>query len=271
MAKTRKLLTIALDCLLIVILIVPIIAIEVFHLLEPIKRGFYCNDQSIQYPYKNETYPAHSLAIIITIIPIGIVLIGEARKLKSADLKKVSKHISVFLFGLLTSFVLVEFLKFTTGIHRPNFVDYCKPVLPDESDCNDVKNYGKYIEQYTCANEAAYIESRVSFPSAHASISFYVMTYMVLYIHCRVTWNESVLFKYAAEFICILYAISVSVSRFSDNMHSSYDVLFGAFIGVTFAVWMMFCGTDLYRTRRACSADISQEQEYKQRDEMEFD
>lgn len=270
MPETRKLLTIALDCLLILIPLVPIILIEAFRIPNPFKRGFFCNDQSIQYPYKKETYPTHSLAIIIFVIPIIIALIVEVKRLKTANSKAILKQVSVFLFGLVTSFALVEFLKFTAGVHRPNFLDYCKPILPDKSNCNDEKNYGRYIDDYTCANEDAYIESRVSFPSAHASISFYTMTYMALYIHARVTWRESLLFKYAVEFTCILYATSVSISRVSDYMHSCFDVIFGAFIGIGFAVWMVFCGTEFFKRERVYDSNLPQEPEYKRRDEVEF-
>lgn len=270
MPEVRKLLITALDCLLILIPLVPIALIEAFHLPIPFKRGFFCNDQSIQYPYKKETYPTHSLVVIIFVVPAIIALIVEVKRLKSANFKAILRHVSVFTFGLLTSFVLVEFLKFTAGIHRPNFLDYCKPILPDNSDCNDAKNHNKYIENYACTNEEAYIESRVSFPSLHASISFYIMTYMAMYIHCRVTWNESLLFKYAVEFICILYATSISISRVSDYMHSSFDVIFGAFIGVVFAVWMVFCGTDFFKTERVYNNDLVQEPEYKEREEVEF-
>lgn len=273
MAEARKILTKALDCLLILIPLVPIILIEALHLVIPFNRGFFCNDQSIQYPFKTETYPTHSLGITIFVVPIIIVLVVEVKHLKTSNLKAVRKHISVFLFGLLTSFAMVEFLKFAAGIHRPNFLDYCKPVLPDKSDCNDVKNHGKYIEKYTCVNEGAYIESRVSFPSAHASISFYIMAYMAMYIHSRVTWTGSTLFKYAAEFVCILYATSISISRVSDYMHSSYDVLFGAFIGVSFAVWMVSCETDFLKMRRDYNQTLAHddhEQVYKRPDEVEF-
>ncbi|KAL5284504.1 PPAP2A.2 family protein [Megaselia abdita] len=270
MPETRKLLTIGLDCLFILIPLLPIVLIEAFRLPIPVKRGFFCNDQSIQYPYKKETYPTHSLVIIMFVVPLVIVLIVEVKRLKSANLKAILKNAAVFSFGLLTSFALVEFLKFTAGIHRPNFLDYCKPVLPDTSDCKDERNHGKYIEDYTCANEAAYIESRVSFPSAHASISFYIMTYMALYIHSRVTWSESILFKYAIEFSCILYATSISISRVYDYMHSSFDVIFGALIGVLFALWMVFCATSFFKKERIYDNDLAQEQEYKRREEVEF-
>lgn len=268
MAEALKVLIKALDCLLILIPLVPIILIEALHLPIPFNRGFFCNDQSIRYPYKTETYPNHSLVIVIFVVPVIIVLIVEVKQLKAANFKAVRKHLRVFLFGLLTSFAFVEFLKFAAGIHRPNFLDYCKPVLPDKSDCNDLKNHGKFIEEYTCANEEAYIESRVSFPSAHASISFYIMAYMAMYIHSRVTWTGSDLFKYAAEFVCILYATSISISRVSDYMHSSYDVLFGAFVGVSFAVWMVSCETDFLKNKQVYDLPVDQEQEYKRTDEV---
>lgn len=272
MPENRSFLKNSLDCLLIIIPLIPILLIEAFRLPIPFKRGFFCNDQSLQYPYKKETYPTHSLIIIGFVVPVIISIVLEYKHLKSIKSKQIFKHISVFLFGLLSSFALVELLKFTAGVHRPNFIDYCKPVMSDKSTCKDAKNLGLFIEEYTCENEGAYIESRVSFPSAHSSISFYSMTYMALYIHSRVSWSGSILLKYSLEFICILYATSVSISRVSDYMHSGFDVIFGGFIGVIFALWMVFCATDLFCQKKADSDTIEMEnQQYKERrEDIEF-
>lgn len=269
MTETRRLLTIGLDSLIILIPVVPIILIEAFRIPIPFKRGFFCNDLSLQYPYKKETYPTHSLVIIGFIVPAIISIVLEFKNLKTAKKKQILRNIAIFLFGLLTSFALVEFLKFSAGVHRPNFIDYCKPEMPDKSNCNDEKNVGKYIDEYKCGNEEAYIESRVSFPSAHSSISFYSMTYMALYIHSRVSWSGSFLLKYALEFLCILYATSVSISRVSDYMHSAFDVIFGAIIGVLFALWMVFCVTDIFKRKRL-SECIQESQRVKNQDELEF-
>ncbi|XP_060601612.1 phospholipid phosphatase 1-like, partial [Ruditapes philippinarum] len=42
--------------------------------VEPLwKRGFFCNDETIQYPYKDDTVSKTLVAIIFVVVPIGVV------------------------------------------------------------------------------------------------------------------------------------------------------------------------------------------------------
>lgn len=60
------------------------------------------------------------------------------------------------------------------------FFQVCHPILPDGTDCSSPQNQGKYIVDFTCANDpTARIlkEVRLSFPSGHSSFSAYTMIY----------------------------------------------------------------------------------------------
>jgi hypothetical protein len=64
----------------------------------------------------------------------------------------------------------------------------CQPVMSDGSNCDDPKNFYRYIEEFTCGNlavtERALKDMRMSFPSANSSFSFFAMTFCAVSI-CR--------------------------------------------------------------------------------------
>ena len=57
------------------------------------------------------------------------------------------------------------------------------------------------------------------------------------YFHRRLDSDYSVLCKYIVEMLVCMAAVFTCLSRVTDNMHHSSDVLGGAAIGVIVAVW----------------------------------
>ena len=47
----------------------------IYLLIDPVERGFYCDDTSIQYPYKDDTIPMWLLIIYGGVGPVIIVSI----------------------------------------------------------------------------------------------------------------------------------------------------------------------------------------------------
>lgn len=41
--------------------------------IRPYQRGFFCNDESLRLPYKDDTIPPGLLVVILLIIGVGIV------------------------------------------------------------------------------------------------------------------------------------------------------------------------------------------------------
>lgn len=92
--------------------------------------------------------------------------------------------ITSFLFAETVIRFLEEGIKPVVGRLRPNFMDVCKPLLLDGTNCSDPKNFNQYIQDYTCSNENAtpsdlrYI--RLSFLSGHTSFSFMTAFFCVV-------------------------------------------------------------------------------------------
>jgi membrane-associated phospholipid phosphatase len=81
-------------------------------------------------------------------------------------------------------------------------------------------------------------ESRLSFPSGHASFSSYTMAYLIVYIEIRLFLLRLRYFKGLVQLAAFIAAYVTSVSRVSDNKHFGTDVLGGAILGVSVALFM---------------------------------
>ncbi|KAH8034832.1 hypothetical protein HPB51_003119 [Rhipicephalus microplus] len=142
---------------------------------KPFKRGFFCDDESLRYPYRDSTVTSPMLYAYGILIPITVVLYVM---------------ICVFLMGAATSQLITDIAKYTIGRLRPHFFDLCQP-LNLKALCS--KPY-TYVENFTCggnATEHQLKELRLSFMSGHSSFSAYTMLYAVLYIHARLPWRNS--------------------------------------------------------------------------------
>lgn len=248
----KKFCRVATDWALVLSMSLIILILELF--IQPYQRGFFCDDENVRYPVKPNTYPAWSLGVI-TAIPVVIICVTEYLidrcSLKSFCLQ-IYKQIGVFMFGFLVHFLLVDYIKYCGGRLRPHFYELCQPVFPDGSDCSNPMNHGIYITNFTCSNPSISVRSlkefRLSFPSGHSSVTFYAMTYLALYIHGR--WDMCKILKFFCEFMCILLAVSVAVSRVSDYWHFWSDVCVGSLIGFISAILVVTFILELFKRRK---------------------
>ena len=119
----------------------------------------------------------------------------------------------------------------------------CKPDISNPySLC---RNYSKtYIipdEDFKCLGIPKHIdESRLSFPSGHSSLSFYSMTFLIIFINQ--TWNCRSMGLLPRIFQVLLFSLAfyVGLSRIVDNKHHPTDVIGGALIGILIAIITSF-------------------------------
>lgn len=91
---------------------------------------------------------------------------------------------------------------------------------------------------------------RLSFPSGHTSSAFAISTYLGIYIHKRITWRGSKLFKHILQMIFIGAAAFVGFTRISDYVHHWSDVLASTIIGTLIGSLIGIFATDLVRSKR---------------------
>ncbi|XP_012500934.1 PREDICTED: lipid phosphate phosphohydrolase 2 isoform X3 [Propithecus coquereli] len=103
----------------------------------PYKRGFYCGDDSIRYPYRPDTI-THGLMAGVTITATAVLVsAGEAylvytdRLYSRSDFNNYAaalyKVLGTFLFGAAVSQSLTDLAKYMTGRLRPSFLAVCDP------------------------------------------------------------------------------------------------------------------------------------------------
>ncbi|XP_028658448.1 phospholipid phosphatase 1 isoform X4 [Erpetoichthys calabaricus] len=221
----------------------------------PFKRGFFCNDDSIQYPLKEDTISYQLLGGIMIPFALIVMIVGECLSVYSKRLNSNScfrntyvaclyKAIGTFLFGAVISQSLTDIAKYSIGRLRPHFLALCQP---DWSTINC--SYG-YIENFTCAGDKTAVnEARLSFYSGHSSFSMYCMLFLALYIQARLVEEWARLLRPTIQFFLIAASVYVGLSRVSDYKHHWSDVLTGLIQGAVVAILIVVFVSDFFKVR----------------------
>ncbi|KAM4616266.1 phospholipid phosphatase 1-like [Polymixia lowei] len=218
---------------------------------DPFKRGFFCNDESIKYPLKEDTISYQLLAGVMIPFTLIVIICGECLSVYMSRVKNQSaginyvacvyKAVGSCLFGAAASQSLTDIAKCSIGRLRPHFLAVCKPV-------GDHCKTGGYIENFTCTGDKFLVdEARLSFYSGHSSFSMYCMLFLVLYIQARLKSEWARLLRPTIQFFLIATSLYVGLSRVSDYKHHWSDVLAGLLQGAVVAVLTVFFVSDFFK------------------------
>ncbi|XP_055010051.1 phospholipid phosphatase 1 isoform X3 [Boleophthalmus pectinirostris] len=250
MFETRGIPFVLLDLVCLVLAGLPF---AILNFQQPFQRGFFCNDESVKYPYKEDTI-SHQLlgglmipVLIITMI-IGECLLVYHKKLQSKSsfgsyVACIYKAVGTFLFGAAMSQSLTDIAKYSIGRLRPHFLDICRP---DWKLINC--SMGAYIEDYTCTGDPQKVqEGRLSFYSGHSSFSMYCMLFLALYLQARLQFEWARLLRPTLQFFVIAASVYTGLSRVSDYKHHWSDVLTGLLQGALMAILVVFFVSDFFK------------------------
>jgi phosphatidate phosphatase len=123
----------------------------------PTIRGFYCDDESLDYPYHSSTIPSWALYFVGFGVPIVAIIGVEVTSfLKQTDHSDIKALVDIlypliigFLYGTATCQSLTDITKYTIGRLRPQFFDVCRPFY-DLQDCGISPWHSDYVTNYTC-------------------------------------------------------------------------------------------------------------------------
>ncbi|KAH0790242.1 PAP2 superfamily protein [Histomonas meleagridis] len=180
--------------------------------IEPKQGVVFYENFSERYQYVGETLSTPVLGLIIIVLPcfvIGLLSIIYPRKMELA-FSGMS-----FAQAMCLTFLITEALKVTVARPRPNFFDYCQ--------------YDQKLHKCTGPAKSKR-DSRLSFPSGHASMSFTAGTWMYLFLGRF--FQKSELWFLLVRMIPLFVAIAVSATRIIDHMHHVSDVVSGAILGI---------------------------------------
>ncbi|XP_004441442.1 PREDICTED: lipid phosphate phosphohydrolase 2 isoform X1 [Ceratotherium simum simum] len=220
----------------------------------PYKRGFYCTDDSIRYPYRPDTITHGLMAGVTITVTVILVSAGEAylvytdRLYSRSDFNNyvaaIYKVLGTFLFGAAVSQSLTDLAKYMVGRLRPNFLAVCDP------DWGHV-NCSVYVpaEQVCRGSPASVTEARLSFYSGHSSFGMYCMMFLALYVQARLCWKWARLLRPTVQFFLVAFALYVGYTRVSDHKHHWSDVLVGLLQGALVAGLTVRYVSDFFKIR----------------------
>ncbi|XP_023867693.1 phospholipid phosphatase 1 [Salvelinus sp. IW2-2015] len=255
MFETRGIPFILLDIACLILAGLPLAALKLGQ-IKPYQRGFFCNDDSISYPFHSSTVTSNVLYGVGFTLPICSMVFGEClsvylKRIKSKSsfsnmyVARVYKAIGTFVFGAAMSQSLTDIAKYSIGRLRPHFLDVCKP---DWKLINCTA--GTYIEDFTCTGDAHLAnEGRWAvFLSGHSSFSCNCMLFG-LYIQARLQAGWARLLRPTLQFFLIAASVYTGLSRVSDYKHHWSDVLVGLIQGVLMATLVVFFVSDFFKKK----------------------
>ncbi|KAK7136436.1 hypothetical protein R3I94_014927 [Phoxinus phoxinus] len=256
MFETKGLWSICVDAGCLLLAGLPFAVLNIRH--TPFKRGFFCSDDSIKYPFKEDTI-SYQLLMGIT-IPLALLLIifGECfsiylrsrASLTYEYIVCVYKAVGSFVFGAALSQSLTDIAKYTIGRLRPHFLAVCKPHW-GLVDCAS-----GYIENFTCTGDPRLTnEGRLSFYSGHSSFSMYCMLFLALYLQSRLRARWARLVRPTLQVSFFAASLYVGLSRVSDYKHHWSDVLTGLVQGAAVALFTVFFVSDLFTAKCVSNKD----------------
>lgn len=255
---SRSIYRIITDFISILIVALPCIFLKL--LIVPFQRGFFCDDESIMYPYHESTISTALVTAVGLLVPIFfmtvcekfstrqpkceyVCVIGSKKKYVPPWIGRLYSTVGIFVFGAVVTKLLTDVAKYTVGRLRPHFLDVCKP---------DVSTYNcsqGYITKFTCTgtNKELIEDARLSFLSGHSSFAMYSMLYLAIYVHVAFPRRMCSLMKGVIEVASIIFGFYTCLTRISDYKHHWSDVLAGGVLGVIICLIVMGSYTDLLK------------------------
>merc|ERR1719317_909245 len=198
------------------LLISPMAYIYVFaSQFHPYHRGFFCNDESLKYPYLPQTVPIVDCVLIWAAASTFFIIIVETLRARAEEQAgerrnkpfpknrtpwiavELYRYFGYFSLGALTCLLFTELSKYTIGRLRPHFLTLCKPKMT---------------------------------------------SVMVVYRTLKVL-------RPFIQFAMIILAFWISLTRISNYFHHPMDVLTGAVVGMSFALITLMVIADVFNKR----------------------
>lgn len=252
---TKRRMLVGLDVICLCVASIPFFVCEL-KAVTPYRRGFFCGDSSITYPYIERESIPDTLLIAGGIAITGLAIaLGECYRVRFRGVHSrafvrncyvscLYKELGSFLFGCCVGQSLTNMAKLSIGRLRPYFLSVCN-ITYASLNCTP----GSYISHVTCRQPSAKLveEARKSFFSGHASFAMYTMMYLAFYLQARLSWRGARLLRPLIQSLLVMIAIYTGLSRISDYRHHPTDVLTGFIQGGLTAYWVAFHISSMFK------------------------
>ena len=215
--------------------------------LKPIVQGFYCDDQTIDKPYKVQTvtlsylYPT-ALLLVIVCLSIGVV---HHRKIctRRKFIIDVGILLTLFVYGSCICLVITNIAKYFLGTLRPHYLSVCQPDWLQINCTNEAGRKILILGDGICqTNDSKLLKlAHLSFPSLHASFASYTSIFLILYLKQLLNYNRlDVLPNYFFQVLLAAAALYIGLTRVSDYHCHPSDVIAGFVIGFMISLVMHY-------------------------------
>jgi diacylglycerol diphosphate phosphatase / phosphatidate phosphatase len=203
----------------------------------------------IAYPYVEPIFSSVLAGVLSALIPVVVMLVSQLW-IQSFD--DFSHGVLGLAYSMVTGTCFQVILKKTIGGLRPHFLAVCQPVIPPlEGGAGVGYQNIMWTTEQICTGDAKRVKNALeSFPSGHSEVAFAGLGYLAIYLfaHLQIRSTRRRRGSYwrmlfiVAPLLLATYLASTLVLGYH---HHGYDVIFGALIGVTMAVFgyrMVFRG-----------------------------
>ncbi|CAJ0572340.1 unnamed protein product, partial [Mesorhabditis spiculigera] len=220
----------------------------------PFQRGFWCDDETIRYEFKQNTVSASALFGFAIVVALATTFWGEfvvqswiekrrkRYRLRNRSIHSLLVHIlrefGYSQLGFITVLCLMQSTKFLIGRLRPHFLAVCE--IENLEQLCDKDHKFIPVGQYKCSatSTKAVHEARLSFFSGHSAISVYAAFYAILYLQAKLgRYEPTKIFVSLAQTMLMCISLAICYTRITDNWHHWSDVLVGIFVGMGVAIW----------------------------------
>ncbi|GFS00707.1 phospholipid phosphatase 2 [Elysia marginata] len=225
------------------------------------ERAFDCTDSSIKYPKKPDSVRQQTLIISTVSILLISVFISEGvysitpeyHSQRSAEalgdtggalkdkiylfINLVTSKLLYGYLGLIMTMNLTYHLQYMSSSFRPDFLEVCE-TQPHYCTSNTIGYFANCQQK----NKELLLDSRMSFPSEYASISFYMVIFSAMIIE-RAISGEFFALKLAVQSSYVFWAIYVTCSRIKDNKNHPIDCVAGSGLGTFMALLTDYMAT----------------------------
>jgi len=201
------------------------------------------NDPSIYNKHHGDTISMLGL-MAISLIP-NLIIIGLDVYKKKNMVELLYERITTLIFIAFFSATIYSIINTLVISFRPDFMEVCDFDFDLFAKDNLLKNgtdgvmANRLVSTSYCKGDpkTVRLEGMSSFPSGHTTVIFSTMSYgtYLLYQFLR-TKELGDAVKPFLNFIPLLIAVMVGVSRIADNRHHPIDVFVGMLIGIFTAV-----------------------------------
>ncbi|XP_060063027.1 phospholipid phosphatase 2-like [Ylistrum balloti] len=240
-----------------IVFIVSLLLVSNTICMKPFERGFFCDDQSLKYPYKDDTISSSLAAVIAIVIFPFVTFFVEplyaftrmrygnisCKDVMKVALKSLYSLILLYMLGIALTQSVVSVMKLWAGRLRPNFFAWCIP----EYNATECDVGGGYITDFVCLNNDTkeVDDVKQSFPSGHSSSAVYAFTFVAIYLDIRfrqqLQWRLYMrIIGPSVQTFLVGAGIYICLTRVQDNKHHPTDVIGGAVIGLAICLIMIF-------------------------------